>query len=218
MNQTEYENAIRDLLALDIDASDFLPGDEASHGFDNVTVAHLPTTLVERYLTAAEKISRLALGRPGRGPDGTTIRVPADLTQEQHMEGLPFGTRGGTSFEHNFPRDAEYEFKVRLARDRNEHVERLNEPHQVELLLDRERLGIFTVKPPGDESTTSDYYTKPSHENLDRHLRVRVPVEAGPRGAGIRALHALLCCTGATRASLWFRFAELRKTFFVLFD
>lgn len=180
LNRTEYENAIRDLLAVEIDASEFLPGDEASHGFDNVTVAHLPSTLVERYITAAQKISRLALGSPGRGPDGRTVRVPADLTQEEHLEGLPIGTRGGVAFEHTFPRDGEYEFKVRLARDRNEHVEGLNEPHEVEILLDRKRLSKFTVKPPGGESTTSDYYTKPSHDNLDQHLKVRVPVEAGP--------------------------------------
>ena len=125
-----------------------LPGDESSHGFDNVTVGDLSPTLLDRYITAAQKISRLAVGSPGRSPGGETIRIRADLTQEEHVDGLPLGTRGGALIPYTFPQDGEYEIQLRLARDRNEHVEGLREPHELEVLLDRERMALFTVTPP----------------------------------------------------------------------
>lgn len=87
LTRTEYGNAIRDLLALDVDVSALLPADESSYGFDNVTVGELSPTLLERYLSAAEKISRLAVGRVGRSPGGDTFRVAPDLTQEEHIGG-----------------------------------------------------------------------------------------------------------------------------------
>src|SRR5213083_1440968 len=152
LNRTEYQNAIRDLLALEVDVASLLPGDESSHGFDNVTVGDLSPTLLERYLSAAQKISRLAIGRPARSPGGVTINLPPDLTQEEHFEDLPPGTRGGLLVRCTFPLDAEYEIQLRLARDRNEHVEGLNEAHEVELMLDGERLRLFTVKPPPKEN------------------------------------------------------------------
>ena len=136
LNRTEYQNAIRDLLGLDVDVASLLPIDESSHGFDNVTVGDLSPTLLDRYISAAEKISRLAVGRPSRSPGGDTIKIPPDLTQEEHVDGLPLGTRGGALIRYTFPLDAEYEIQIRLARDRNEHVEGLNETHEVELILD----------------------------------------------------------------------------------
>ncbi len=179
LNHTEYQNAIRDLLALDIDASALLPNDEPSHGFDNVTVGDLSPTLLDRYITLAEKISRLAVGRPGRSPGGDTFRIPADLTQEEHVEGLPIGTRGGGLFPYTFPLDGEYEIQVRLARDRNEHVEGLREPHDLEVLLDRERMALFTVMPPRSER---------DHQTADVHLKARIPVTAGPHQIGVTFL------------------------------
>ena len=104
--------------------------------------------MLERYLSAAQKISRLAVGSPSRSPGGDTITLPPDLTQEEHFDELPFGTRGGTVVHYTFPLDGEYEIQLRLARDRNEHVEGLTEPHEVELMLDGERVQLFTVKPP----------------------------------------------------------------------
>jgi len=101
---------------LDIDAAALLPKDEAGHGFDNVTVANLSPTLLNRYIAAAEKISRIAIGRPSRSPGGETIRVPPEVTQEEHIEGLPIGTRGGTVVHYTFPLDGEYEIQVRLMR------------------------------------------------------------------------------------------------------
>jgi len=136
LNRTEYQNSIRDLLALDVEVSSMLPSDESSHGFDNVTVGDLSTTLLERYLSAAQKISRLALGTPSRSPGGYTINLPPDLTQEEHFDDLPLGTRGGLVTHYTFPQDADYEVQLRLARDRNEHVEGLKDTHQVEVMLD----------------------------------------------------------------------------------
>ena len=97
LNRVEYHNAIRDILAVDYNVSSLLPNDETSHGFDNVTVENLSPTLLERYLSAAQKISRLAVGSPVRTPGSDVILIPPDLTQEQHIDGLPFGTRGGSS-------------------------------------------------------------------------------------------------------------------------
>ena len=171
MNRTEYHNVIRDLLALDVDVAALLPNDESSHGFDNVTVTDLSPTLLERYLSAARKVSRLAIGAPVSAPAGHTIYLPPDLTQEAHFDELPFGTRGGTVVPHTFPLDAFYEVQLRLARDRNEHVEGLKDTHEVELMLDGERVQTFTVKqpPPGKD-----------HSNADLHLKARLYVKAGP--------------------------------------
>src|SRR5438132_11517042 len=95
ITRTEYQNAIRDLLAIDINAASLLHADEASHGFDNVTVGNLSPTLLDRYVTAAQKISRLAIGTPQRVPGGDTYRLKPEITQEDHVDGLPIGTRGG---------------------------------------------------------------------------------------------------------------------------
>src|SRR5262249_9261879 len=147
-------NAVRDLLAVDVDVSALLPRDDASHGFDNITVGELSPTLLERYLAAAKKISRLAVGTPRKAPEGDTVLLPPDLTQDEHFDELPFGTRGGTLVHYTFPRDGLYEIQLRLTRDRNENVEGLTEsaflgidadklaairgdsPHQLELTLD----------------------------------------------------------------------------------
>ncbi|MFL6826967.1 MAG: DUF1592 domain-containing protein, partial [Bradyrhizobium sp.] len=171
LNRTEYRNSIRDLLALDVDVSSLLPADESSYGFDNVTVGDLPPALLERYVAAAGKIARLAVGSPISKPGGDTVILPPDLTQEQHFEDLPIGTRGGTSVRYTFPLDAEYDITVRLARDRNEHVEGLTEAHEVEFLLDGERIGLFTVRPPKGST---------DHSQVDKDLTLRLAVKAGP--------------------------------------
>ena len=178
LNRTEYQNAIRDLLALDIDASELLPKDDASHGFDNVTVGNLSPTLLDRYITAAQKISRLAVGAPRRSPGGDTFRVRADLTQEERVEGLPVGTRGGALIPYTFPQDGEYEIQIRLTRDRNDEVEGLHKPHEVEVLLDREHMASFTVAPPKDRN----------FDKVDQHVKARIPVKAGPHELGVTFL------------------------------
>ena len=179
LNRTEYRNAIRDLLALDVDVAALLPHDDAAFGFDNVGVVELSPTLMERYLAAAQKISRLAVGSLAIVPGSRVVTLRPDLTQEGHIEGLPFGTRGGTEVDHTFPLDGEYEIEVRLARNRNENVEGLREPHVLEMTLDGERLDLFTVVP--DRNRLGSYY---ADEDVDKHLNLRIPVSAGPHTFG----------------------------------
>jgi len=178
LNRTEYQNAILDLLALDVDAAALLPADEASHGFDNITVGTLSPMLLDRYLTAAQRIARLAVGGAHR-PGGDTYRVKPDITQEERVEGLPFGTRGGAVFRHTFPQDGEYEFQLRLTRDRNDLVEGLREPHQILVLLDGLQVHTFTVRPPPPGK---------GHNDVDTGLSVRLPVKAGPHAVGVTFL------------------------------
>src|SRR5205809_2872891 len=110
LNRTEYQNAVRDLLSLDIDAGSLLPPDESGHGFDNVTVGDLPPTLLDRYISAAQKISRLAVGSVQTSSlQSDIIRVPPDVTQEEHVPGLPIGTRGGVSARYTFAQYGEYD-------------------------------------------------------------------------------------------------------------
>ena len=176
LNRTEYQNAIRDLLDLEIDAATLLPKDDASHGFDNLTGGDLSPTLLNRYISAAEKISRLAVGSPISRPNGDTYRLKPDLTQEEPVANLPLGTRGGTLIRHTFPRDGEYEIQIRLTRDRNEMVEGLHETHELEVLLDRDTAARFQVNPP---KGNRDY------EMVDAHLKARVPVKAGLHEVGV---------------------------------
>jgi hypothetical protein len=113
LNRTEYGNAIRDLLALDVDVSALLPPDDSTAGFDNMAdVLGVSPALIEGYVAAATKISRLAVGDPSIGLDRVVYRVPGDLAQDVHVEGLPLGTRGGMVVRHTFPLDAEYDLQV----------------------------------------------------------------------------------------------------------
>jgi hypothetical protein len=113
LNRTEYANVIRDLLALDVDVNALLPPDDAAAGFDNIAdVLTVSPGLIEGYVAAAAKISRLALGDPSIGLDRIVYRVPGDLEQDVHLDGLPLGTRGGIIVRHTFPLDAEYDLQV----------------------------------------------------------------------------------------------------------
>ncbi|MGL4552406.1 MAG: DUF1592 domain-containing protein, partial [Gemmataceae bacterium] len=176
LNRTEYQNAVRDLVALDIDAAALLPADEANHGFDSAPLGGLSPTLLERYVAAAQKVSRLALGRAAKTPGGDTFRVPPDRTQEGHVEGLPVGTRGGLLIPYTFPQDGDYDVQVWLTRDRNEQVEGLRGPHELEVLLDRVRVASFPVKPPARGE---------GHDKIDAHLKARITATAGPHGLGV---------------------------------
>ena len=172
LNRTEYQNAVRDLLALDIDATSLLPADDSGHGFDNVTVGDLSPTLLDRYISAARKISRLAIGSAESSLQSDIIRLPADLTQEDQLPGLPLGTRGGVSVPHTFVRDGEYEIQVWLARDLEGNVSGLREPraHELMVLVDRQPVASFTIeKAAGADATV-----------LDKDLKARVAVRAGP--------------------------------------
>src|SRR5205823_4652699 len=112
LNRTEYSNVIRDVLDLDVDASAYLPSDDSTHGFDNMAgTLGISSTLVEAYVSAAGKISRLAIGEPAP-PTLVVYRTPEDSSQDYHIEGLPFGTRGGMLVKHEFPSDGEYTITV----------------------------------------------------------------------------------------------------------
>lgn len=176
LNRTEYQNAVRDLLAVEVDATALLPADEDNHGFDSAPLGDLSPTLMDRYLTAAQKISRMALGRAPKTPNSDTFRVPPDVTQEGHVPGLPLGTRGGLVIPYVFPQDGEYDVQVWLTRDRNEQVEGLREAHELEVLLDRKRMTSFTVKPP----TKGE-----GHDKVDAKLKGRITVTAGPHDLGV---------------------------------
>ena len=180
LTRVEYQNAIRDILALDVDVSSLLPKDDASHGFDNVSNGELSPTLLERYLAAAQKVSRAAIGSPLPSPASHVVVLPSDLTQEDHLEGLPLGTRGGAVVPYTFPQQGTYEIQVRLSRDRNENVEGLTEPQQIEVSLDGNRVQTFLVKPNRNQSGA--YY---ADEAVDAHLKLRINVAAGPHDLGV---------------------------------
>jgi len=112
LNRTEYANVIKDMLDLDIDPAKYLPSDDSTHGFDNIAGAlGVSSTLVEAYVSAAQKISRLAIGE-ATTPSLTVYRTPEDTSQDYHIEGLPFGTRGGMLVKHVFPSDGEYHVTI----------------------------------------------------------------------------------------------------------
>ena len=157
LNRTEYQNAIRDLLSLDIDAASLLPPDDSGHGFDNVTVGDLSPALLDRYISTAQKISRLAIGGAQTSAETDVIRVPPDLTQEEHVPGLPVGTRGGMSSPHTFTHDGEYDIQIWLARDRTGSVGGLrgSASHELLVLVDRTLVKAMTIEMPADGDDTS---------------------------------------------------------------
>ena len=181
LNRFEYQNAIRDLLAVDIDAAELLPTDDASYGFDNIAgVLKLSPVLLERYLSAAQKIGRLAVGSPPPSPSGDVVRLPGDLPQNDRAEGLPLGTRGGVALPYTFPRDAEYSIRVELLKNRDSRFY-VTERHELEIAVDGQRIGLFTIEPLGrrrNQNTNAD--TEDAPESAPTGVfEVRVPVTAG---------------------------------------
>ena len=173
LSRTEYRNVIRDLVGLDVDVSDLLPADDTSYGFDNIAgVLGVSPTLMERYLAAARKISRLAVGSPVPSPIAETFRIASDQGQDDHIAGLPFGTRGGMVVDFNFPEDAEY--VISIVPDGPLYIE----PHQLEITLDGERLEVFTVGRALEPGERRSQYA----EADPREVRVRV--SAGPHRIG----------------------------------
>jgi hypothetical protein len=177
LTRTEYQNAVRDLLAVEFDAKAAFPADEISNGFDNITVGDLPPALLDRYISAAQKIAKQAVGASTQ-PEINAIRVRPDITQEYHVPGLPLGTRGGVLVKHVFAQSGDYEVQVRLQRDRNEQVEGMNGRHQLQVLLDRQMKSEFTVQPAKDKN----------YEKIDAHLKVRFHVESGQHDLGVTFL------------------------------
>ena len=151
LNRAEYQNAIRDLLALDIDATPMLPTDEVSYGFDNIAgVLKLSPLLTERYLNAAQKVARLALGTPAP-PNGEMYRVPDQLDQDVRLDGMPVGTRGGTRVDYFVPRDGEYDIKARIGRGIDYDIPHFIGEQNLEISVDGERVHVFTLPATPDE-------------------------------------------------------------------
>jgi len=175
LTRREYHQAIRDLLDLEVDVAALLPKDDISLGFDNITVGGLSATLMDRYLAAARKIGMLAIGRPPALPVTEVIRIPPDLTQESHFEGMPFGTRGGAAAAHVFPVDGEYEFQLRLTRDRNGRIEGRAGTYLLDLLLDGATLKRLEYTKAHDRGASDDG---------DQVLNARAKVRAGTRTIG----------------------------------
>lgn len=149
LNRTEYRNSIRDILGLDIDTESLLPPDNITGGFDNMSDALTVTpVLMESYVRASEKISRLAVGDAGMAPITETYRVPTNFSQIRHVEGTPFGTRGGTAVVHNFPADADYVFRMTLVFTRNTFLFGATMPgEQLEVAVDGERAALIDINP-----------------------------------------------------------------------
>jgi mono/diheme cytochrome c family protein len=179
LNRAEYANAIRDLLAVEIDSTALLPPDDESSGFDNIAdVLSVSPSLMERYLSASWNISRMALGNLSIQPSTITYRVRPDLSQDQHIDGLPPGTRGGMQIEHTFPVDGEYIIKLRLWRNTFDLMRGMEDPHDIELAMDGARLTVVTA---GGREDFGRMAENPGTfgADLDKKLTARLPVKAG---------------------------------------
>jgi hypothetical protein len=177
LNRTEYANAVRDLLALEIDVAELLPADDIGYGFDNIgDVLSVSPLLMERYLATASKISRGAVGDPTMPVSYQSYPVPHGLKQVDRLsEDMPVGSRGGSVIRHRFPVDGEYEISVTLQRGRNEDVLGMNRERKLDLRLDDNRLALFTIG-VDREAAALGRGTAP-----DANLKVRLPVKAGTR-------------------------------------
>ncbi len=170
LNRTEYQNAIRDLLHLDVDATELLPADDSSFGFDNIAGSlGVSPVLLERYVAAAGKIASAAVGDIDMPDRQEKYVVPGDLTQNEHITGLPFGTRGGMLIEHNFPLDAEYVIRADLVqRGGRMFGSNMGRTEQLEVTLDGERIALYEL---------ADY-------EVADGIEIRMHVPAGPHTIG----------------------------------
>ena len=169
LNRAEYERSIRDLLGLDVDAGAYLPPDTISAGFDNIAdVQGLSATVLDGYLRAAAEISRLAIGDPNATPRETTYEVPRYAEQRDHVEGAPFGTRGGVSVVHNFPADGEYVFRVSLQHESTGNLfgngrgalHTAEAPEQLEISVNGERIALLDIDRWGHRQDSSSVEMK----------------------------------------------------------
>ncbi len=180
LNRTEYANAVRDLLGLEIDASALLPPDDSAYGFDNIAdVLGVSPSLQERYLSAADTVAALAVGDVRQPAVTETYNVRQDLSQNQHVEGLPLGTMGGTSIRRWFPLDASYDIKIRFFRTNFGNLRGLEHPHPVELAVDGRRVRFATI---GGDDDLKAAFEKPTEtaDAIDARFDVRLPLSAGP--------------------------------------
>src|SRR6266571_1064416 len=203
LNRTEYANAIRDLFGVDIDADALLPVDEVDQGFDNIGNALSVTpVLLERYLSAARVISRMAVGEPKARPFSEKYELSKFLTQDDRMgDDLPFGSRGGIAVRHYFPADGEYTIRVFLQRNSRDYIRGLAEPHPLDFRLDGERIKLLTAGggdelngSPGPPFSQAGKIGDPKsetyeHGGAEERLVVRFPAKAGQRLVAVTFLN-----------------------------
>ena len=188
LNRAEYSNAIRDLLALEIDASTMLPADDSSAGFDNnADVLGVSPVLLESYLTAAERVSALALGDRSLPPAGEIYRVRQDESQDRHVPGLPLGTVGGILVDTTLPLDGEYQFRVTLFRTNLGTMRGLEYEHQLEISVDGERVHLAAFGGDKEIVASSDNPTT-TGDAVDGRFTARVKLKAGPHKIGVAFL------------------------------
>ena len=202
LNRVEYNNAIRDLFALDIDVTSKLPGDETADGsFDNFAdVLSISTAHLERYLSVGRQVTRLAVGLPPTVPSVDRFEIPLHVLQDDlQSEDLPFGSRGGMAIRYDFPVDGEYVIKIRLRRQYQDYVMGMGWPQQLDVRLDGALVKRFTVGGEGRGRPAAasyagdgepgfagdDEWEKYMQQGADAGLEVRVPVKAGPRVVGV---------------------------------
>ena len=198
LNRAEYHAAVRDLLAVDVDVAELLPADDTyEHGFDNNgDVLSISPDLVARYLSAARRISRLAVGTPPIGPAVATYRVHPGLVQDDRQDDLlSFGSRGGIAIPHYFPVDGEYTIRVRLHRNFSDYIIGYAAPQELDVRVDGalvERFAVGDADSVGQMAPLSfsgniagapewEYYMNTG----DSHLEVRFPAKAGQRTVGV---------------------------------
>jgi mono/diheme cytochrome c family protein len=211
LNRTQYSNAVRDLFALDpaaFDVASLLPGDETADGsFDNFAdVLSISTAHLERYLSAARQVTRLATGLPPSAPALRTIEIPLHVVQDDRQdEDLPFGSRGGVAIRHVFPVGGEYLIKVRLRRQYQDYLMGMGWPQQLDVRIDGKLAKRFTVggRAPGRPAASSyagdgepGFAGAPEWETYmqltgDAGLEVRLPIAAGPRVVGVSFVREL---------------------------
>jgi len=208
MNRAEYNNAIRDLLVLDIDVKPLLPGDETADGsFDNFADSlSISTAHLERYLSVARQVTRLAVGLPPANPSSDTFEIPLHVLQEDRQsEDLPFGSRGGMAIHYEFPVDGEYAIKVKLQRQYQDYLKGMGWPQQLDIRIDNKLVKRFEVggKAPGRAAAASyagagepgfagdTDWEKYMQVEGDAGLDVRFPVKAGPHTIGVSFVRAM---------------------------
>ncbi len=202
LNRAEYNHAIRDLFALDLDVKPLLPGDETADGsFDNFADSlSISTAHLERYLSVARQVTRLATGLPPSAPGMERFEIPLHVLQDDRQsEDLPLGSRGGIAIHYDFPVDGEYLIRVRLQRQYQDYLKGMGWPQQLDVRLDGKLLKRFTVGGGGKGRPAASSYAGDGEPNFagdpewekymqltgDAGLEVRVPVKAGPRVVGV---------------------------------
>jgi mono/diheme cytochrome c family protein len=184
LNRAEYSNAIRDLLAVEVDSASLLPPDDAAYGFDNIAdVLGASPVLLERYLTAAGAIASLAVGDPETGPASQVFRVRQDASQDVHIEGLPIGTVGGLLAVVTLPLDGEYVLQTKLFRTNLGAMRGLEYPNQLEITVDGGRVHLASFGGDADFKAALQNITAAA-DAVEARFTVRVPLKAGPHTIG----------------------------------